>query len=452
MKLRKNNTSLLRAVSELKEADYSKNPELNAIYQRLANARKQFAEIFENNVRAVMQISSLDLTMQHETEKILDIAHRVSKAAAAIYGDSKNHSDQNSQHEALANTIIDIASDSEDVYQKITECQEELTDIRSLSEETIHTSREMQKDMDNLFNIINRMNEVITGIDSISLQTNLLALNASIEAARAGEAGRGFAVVANEIRDLAVETQKLTGDMSEFVTEIKTASQQSIKSATETIDSLGSMTGKISNVWELNNINQSSVSKVTESISSITALSEEISSSMSEMENQLRDSTDFMENVSQELKTATEPVVDIEQTLDATVKQMGAMSSDAFFHLKNEEFAKHIRNAVTAHQTWLRNLENMVKNRSIIPLQLDSTKCGFGHFYHALTPDIPAVRPTWDALNDKHERFHRFGGEAIMALKENDYAKAEHVLNEAEIYSRELISDLKRMLDIMAAS
>ena len=84
MKLRKNNTSLLRAVSELKEADYSKNPELNAIYQRLANARKQFAEIFENNVRAVMQISSLDLTMQHETEKILDIAHRVSKAAAAI--------------------------------------------------------------------------------------------------------------------------------------------------------------------------------------------------------------------------------------------------------------------------------------------------------------------------------------------------------------------------------
>ncbi len=39
-----------------------------------------------------------------------------------------------------------------------------------------------------------------------------------------------------------------------------------------------------------------------------------------------------------------------------------------------------------------------------------------------------------------------------MALKQNDYAKAEHVLNEAEIYSRELISDLKRMLDIITAS
>ena len=42
----------------------------------------------------------------------------------------------------------------------------------------------MQKDMDHLLEVINRMNEVISGIDSISLETNLLALNASIEAAR----------------------------------------------------------------------------------------------------------------------------------------------------------------------------------------------------------------------------------------------------------------------------
>ena len=71
--------------------------------------------------------------------------------------------------------------------------------------------------MNNLSEIINRMAEVISGIDSISMQTNILALNASIEASRAGEAGRGFSVVAGEIRMLAEETQKLTSTMAEFV-------------------------------------------------------------------------------------------------------------------------------------------------------------------------------------------------------------------------------------------
>ena len=56
--------------------------------------------------------------------------------------------------------------------------QGELTAIRDLSNQAIEASKEMAKDMDNLFEVINHMNEVISGIESISRQTNLLALNA----------------------------------------------------------------------------------------------------------------------------------------------------------------------------------------------------------------------------------------------------------------------------------
>jgi methyl-accepting chemotaxis protein len=75
------------------------------------------------------------------------------------------------------------------------------------------------------------ISNVIKLITSIAEQTNLLALNATIEAARAGEAGKGFAVVASEVKDLAQETAKATGDISRRIGAIQTDSS----SAAETI-------------------------------------------------------------------------------------------------------------------------------------------------------------------------------------------------------------------------
>lgn len=50
-------------------------------------------------------------------------------------------------------------------------------------------------------------------IHEIATRTNLLALNATIEASRAGEAGRGFAVVAHEVKQLASEAARATGEI-----------------------------------------------------------------------------------------------------------------------------------------------------------------------------------------------------------------------------------------------
>ena len=446
------NKKLIKSVAELKEANYSGSPELREIYQRLASGREQFAEILEKNIRAVMQISSLDLTLQHETDKIMEIARSVARATEVIFGTNTGSSeDKNNSLEELTNTIIRVSEDTDEVYRKIKTGQGELTAIRDLSNQAIEASKEMAKDMDNLFEVINHMNEVISGIESISRQTNLLALNASIEAARAGRAGRGFAVVADEIRSLAEETQKLTGSMGNFVEGIEAASKKSSGSTNHTIDSLRSINDKIGNVWEINDDNQKHVSEVSQAVTSLAAVSEEISSTMSEMENQLRNSTDFMHNIGTELITAKEPVVEIERTLDNIVKQMGSMSEDAFFHMENKEFSTYVRNAVTAHQAWINNLEKMVMEREVVPLQLDSSKCGFGHFYYSITPDIPGVRAIWDGLEEKHRRFHGYGSEVIQALFDEDYVKANQLCVEAKEYSKELISDMEQMLRIADA-
>lgn len=440
-------SKLVKSVSELKQADYSRNSELNGIYQRLVKGREQFAQIFEKNIKAVMQISSLDLMLQHETEKILEISRNVARATEVIFGSGDGAADNNSLEE-LTNTIIKVSEDTEEVYRQIETGQEELTAIRDLSGNAIDVSKEMRSDMDHLLEVINRMNDVIAGIESISRQTNLLALNASIEAARAGKAGRGFAVVADEIRSLAEETQKLTGSMGEFVEGIENASQKSAVSTTNTIEALQSMTEKIGNVWQINDDNQNRVSAVSQSVTSLAAVCEEISSTMAEMENQLTSSTEFMRQIGNEINKAAEPVVEIEGTLDEALKQMGSMTNDAFFHLENQEFAAYVQNAITAHQSWIANLEKMVHEQVIVPLQLDSSKCGFGHFYYSITPNNPEIRVIWDALGEKHKKFHGYGAQAIQALFDEDYARAQQICREAGEYSRELISDMEQMLHI----
>lgn len=448
MALKTSKSALIKAISEMKEADYTRDPDLQDIYERLKSGRKQFGEIFEKNIKAVMQISSLDLTMQYQTEKIVDISRSVENATETIFGASADSAGgrNNNQHEQLTNTIVNVSSDTNNVFEKIQEGQNELTTIRDLSRQTIDISLELQNDMDKLLQVLEYISDVISGINAISLQTNLLSLNASIEAARAGEAGKGFAVVAEEIGTLAGETQKLTSDMEQFVETIKEASEKSVQSASNTVESLEAMSKKINYVWDLNRESQQSVSRVNDSIRSIAEVSEYISSSMNEMEHQLKTSTSFMNKVSSDLKKAVEPVVGIEKTLDDTVKQMGSLSQDAFYHLKNSEFAKYVRDAITAHRTWLNNLRNMVETHDVMPLQLDSTKCGFGHFYYSVKPRIPTILPVWEALEMKHRKFHQYGATIIEALNNGSHAEARQIYREAEEYSKGLIADLEQIL------
>jgi methyl-accepting chemotaxis protein len=73
-----------------------------------------------------------------------------------------------------------------------------------------------------------KVGDVVTVIAGIAGQTNLLALNAAIEAARAGEAGQGFVVVASEVRDLAAQASRATGEISEQIGRIQGVTAQAV--------------------------------------------------------------------------------------------------------------------------------------------------------------------------------------------------------------------------------
>ncbi len=458
--MRPKKENILLSMSELAEADYGKkSPELEQIYRRLITGRTRFEKVMANVLDSVMQISSLDLSLNHYSENLRKVSDSVSNAtelihAASIEADSISRM-VSTQHEELTNTIIEVSEKSNAVYQRIDESQQELTATRELSDRTIKVSREMQQDMNRLSEIIGQMDNVISGINSISSQTNLLALNASIEAARAGEAGKGFAVVADEIRELADETKKLTASMGHFLAEVLTASATSVESVDNTIESLEIVTQKISHVWELNEGNQQHLEKINSNISSLASLSEEISSSIIELESRcsdinsqcgvLHEDTVRLQEHGKDIYDIAKPLGAIETILDESVKGMGAMSKDAFYKLEDQSFAGYIEKAIVAHKNWLGNLERIVKERTILPLQVNEKKCGFGHFYYAIDPTKPKVLEIWKELGEKHKKFHAYGKQIIDALFDADYSKAEDIYRDAKQYSEILISDLERV-------
>ncbi len=89
-----------------------------------------------------------------------------------------------------------------------------------------------------------RIGDVVRLINDIASQTNLLALNATIEAARAGAAGKGFAVVAGEVKALAAQTARATGEITGQVGHI----QQATGNTAGTIHQVGTTIGRVNEI------------------------------------------------------------------------------------------------------------------------------------------------------------------------------------------------------------
>ncbi len=187
-----------------------------ALKERRTQAMERYIADFNQSVAGVMAtMEQSALTMQQAANAMAETASTTEQQAVATeQGAVQSCTD-----------LAAVAAATEELNVSVSEITRQVTQAADVTREAVALAAGTDTQVRDLTHCAERIGDVVRLITDIAGQTNLLALNATIEAARAGESGKGFAVVAGEVKNLATQTAKATGDIAAQIEAMRHATE-----------------------------------------------------------------------------------------------------------------------------------------------------------------------------------------------------------------------------------
>ncbi len=430
-------------------------------FKKLFSNEKKMADSTKKLLGITASLSDFDVKMADMSYKLIDFAKEMAILSesnlAVVQQTTASMSEVNNSVIDTTITMAQLSETSALLMEKNNESLVELKEISSLKENVLNDADIMNQQIGKLVEMANKVNDIVNGVGAIAEQTNLLALNASIEAARAGENGRGFAVVADEIRKLADDTKKNLEGMKVFVNSIQEAAKDGQQSMISTISSTQKMSSKIDNISSTMEKNVDMLRHTIEDVRNINRSAEGIKNATDEINQamdassqdaeKLSDLTRLIHNDAVKSAEQAKQIGAVDDMLSDIVKEMMQALHGSTNAISNEEFLETISKAKEAHGKWMENLKRIVDEMKVYPLQVNGTKCAFGHFYQAISVSHPEIKNDWDALGQVHLEFHSIGDEVLRAVKDKNEAQAKEKYLSAKKHSERIFTYLNQITD-----